>query len=183
MELGALVCTPRQPSCLFCPLATLCQARRLGLQDVIPRVAPKPRPAAVTEAAAVVYHQDRVLIVQRGPGRLWERFWEFPTIHVAGADPAGRSFGAPVTLADGVRRLTGIPVEIGPPMATLRFGVTHHRVTLTAHRARGNSAGTLQPGPGLIDARWVEPSRLSDYTFGSAGRRLIARINHGESRS
>ena len=32
------------------------------------------------------------------------------------------------------------------------------------------------PGPGLIDARWVEPERLGDFTFSSAGRRLIARI-------
>ena len=171
MELGALVCTPRQPRCLFCPLARHCQARRLGLQDAIPRSTPKPKPAAVTEAAAVVLHRGKVLIVQRGPGRLWEQFWEFPTIHVEGADPASRSFGAPVELAEGIRRLTGVRVEIGPPIATLRFSVTNHRVTLTAHRAQARS-GTLQPGPGLIDARWVEPARLSDYTFGSAGRRL-----------
>ena len=28
-----------------------------------------------------------------------------------------------------------------------------------------------RPGPGLVDARWVEPERLGDYTFSSAGRR------------
>ncbi len=181
MELGALVCTPRQPSCLFCPLAQHCQARRLGLQDVIPRSTPRPKPAAVTEAAAVVLRRGQVLIVQRGPGRLWEDFWEFPTIHVDGADPAGRSFGSPVELAEGVRRLTGVRVAIGPPIATLRFGVTHHRVTLTAHRATALS-GTLRPGPGLIDARWVEPERLSDYTFGSAGRRLVRGVVSGQLR-
>jgi A/G-specific adenine glycosylase len=176
MELGALVCTPRQPRCLFCPLANHCRARRLGLQDAIPLTTPRPRPAAVTEAAAVVRHQGKVLIVQRGPGRLWEQFWEFPTVHVDGADPAGRSFGTPVDLAEGVQRLTGVRVQIGPPITTLRFSVTHHRVTLTAYRARARSR-TLRPGPGLIDARWVEPARLGDHTFGSAGRRLIARIN------
>jgi A/G-specific adenine glycosylase len=171
MELGALVCTPRQPSCLLCPLSALCQARRLGLQDAIPVTTPKPPPAAVTEACAVVFRHGKVLIVQRGLGRLWERFWEFPTIHLAGADPAGRSFGSAVELADGVQRLTGIRADIGPPITTLRFSVTNHRVTLIAHRARARS-GTLEPGSGLIDARWVEPERLSDYTFSSAGRRL-----------
>ena len=54
MDLGAMVCTPRQPSCLFCPLAAICRARRLGLQDVIPRTTPKPPPTAVSEACAVV---------------------------------------------------------------------------------------------------------------------------------
>ena len=44
----------------------------------------------------------RVLIVRRGPGGLWEGFWEFPTVHVSAADPAGRSFGEAVDLAEGV---------------------------------------------------------------------------------
>jgi A/G-specific adenine glycosylase len=176
MELGALVCTPRQPSCLICPLSTPCRARRLGLQVAIPITTPKPPPDAVNEAAAVVVRQGRVLIVQRGPGRLWERFWEFPTIHVDGADPAGRSFGAPVELGDGIRRLTGIRAAVGSPITTIRFAVTRYRVTLIVHRAAARS-GTPEPGPGLIDARWVEPAALSDYTFGSAGRRLIAWIH------
>src|SRR5262249_49814961 len=94
MDLGAMVCTPRQPSCLLCPVAALCRARRLGLQDAIPQMTPKPPPAAVCEACAVVSRRGRILIVQRGLGRLWEQFWEFPTIHVAGPDPAARSFGS-----------------------------------------------------------------------------------------
>jgi A/G-specific adenine glycosylase len=176
IELGALVCTPRQPACLICPLATLCQARRLGLQDQVPRTAPKPPPLAVTEACAVILGQEKVLIVQRGPGRLWERFWEFPTIHLDGADPGGRSFGSAVSLAEGVHRLTGIQAQIGPPIITIRFSVTNHRARLIAHRATARLA-TPRPGLGLVDARWVELTRLGDYPFSSAGRRLIAQIN------
>jgi A/G-specific adenine glycosylase len=175
MDLGATICTPRQPSCLICPLASLCRARRAGLQDTIPLISPKPPPTAVAEACAVVGRRGRVLIVQRGPGRLWERFWEFPTVHVAGPDPAGRSFGVPVGLAEGVRRLTGITAEVGPPALTIRYGVTNYRVALDVSRGSADP-GRPEPGPGLIDARWVEPARLGDYTFSSASRRLIARI-------
>jgi A/G-specific adenine glycosylase len=178
MDLGAMVCTPRQPSCLLCPVASFCRARRLGLQDVLPRTTPKPPPTAVSEACAVVNRRGRILIVRRGPGRLWEHFWEFPTIHVAGPDPAGRSFGSPVTLAEGVRRLTGITADIESPSATLRFGVTNYRVSLEVSRGEARS-GTLKPGPGLVDARWVEPARLGEFTFSSASRRLIARLVGG----
>src|SRR5262249_55796601 len=148
MDLGAMICTPRQPSCLLCPVAASCRARRLGLQDVIPRTTPKPPPTAVSEACAVVHRRGRLLIVQRGPGRLWERFWEFPTIHRAGPDPAGRSFGSPVELAEGVRRLTGVAADIGPPSASIRFGVTNYRVTLEVSRGEARS-GSPEPGPGL----------------------------------
>jgi A/G-specific adenine glycosylase len=45
MDLGAGVCTPRNPSCLLCPLAALCAALAQGRQDVLPvKAAKKVRP-------------------------------------------------------------------------------------------------------------------------------------------
>ena len=174
MELGALVCTPRAPMCLVCPVAADCRARALGLQDALPVTTPKPPPLASAEASALVVRDGRVLIVGRGPGGLWEGFWEFPTVHVSGADPAGRSFGGgeAVGLAEGVRRLTGVRAEIGPVVHTLTYGVTRHRVRLDAHEARGLT-GPLTPGAGMARAAWVRPEDLAGYPFSAAGRRLI----------
>ena len=36
MELGALVCTPKNPRCSDCPVSALCAAREAGLQEEIP---------------------------------------------------------------------------------------------------------------------------------------------------
>ncbi len=36
MELGATVCSPRNPQCLICPVAASCSALSLGIQDQIP---------------------------------------------------------------------------------------------------------------------------------------------------
>ncbi len=173
IELGALVCTPRTPSCLVCPVAADCRARALGLQDALPVKAAKPPPLAVVEACALVAREDgRLLIVRRQPGGLWEGFWEFPTIHLAGADPAGRSHGGAVELGEGVLRLTGVRIRVGPLVQTIRFGVTKHRVELHAHDASA-IGGEPTPGPGLDRVAWVPPSRLGDHPFGAAGRRLI----------
>ena len=179
MELGALVCTPRAPMCLVCPVAADCHARALGLQDALPVTTPKPPPLAVAEACALVAREGRVLIVQRGAGGLWEHLWEFPTIHVSGADPAGRSFGESVDLAEGVFRLTGVRARIGAVVQTLNFGVTKHRVRLVAHAATAQATEPA-PGPGLIRALWESPERLTGYPFGSAGRRLAAGLARHE---
>jgi A/G-specific adenine glycosylase len=176
MELGALVCTPREPACLFCPVAKVCEARRLGLQDRLPETTPKPPPEAVTEAAVVVIRRGQVLIVQRGLGRLWEQFWEFPTLHLDGVDPAGRSFGPDVNPAEAIRRLTGMTIEIGPPVKTIIYSVTNHRVKQIVQLGKP-VRGNPKPGPGLIAVRWVDPGTLVEYTFSSAGRRLIAWLN------
>jgi A/G-specific adenine glycosylase len=171
MELGAVVCIPRAPLCLVCPLAAQCQARVLGIQEQLPVQTAKPPPLAVSEACALVTRGGRWLIVQRAAGGLWEHFWEFPTIHRAGADPAGRSFGEPVDLAEGVLRLTGVRARIGPLVTTVRSSVTRHRVALEVYRAVGlNDA--LSAGPGLARALWEAPEALSRYPFGSAHRRL-----------
>ncbi len=173
MELGALVCLPRNPLCLACPVAADCGARILGRQDALPVVADRPAPLEVAEACVVAIDAGRVLVVKRGPGVLWEGFWEFPTIHLAGPDPARRSFGVSVALDEGVRRITGVSTSVGPTATTLKFGVTKHRVTLAIHLARSLS-GDPDPAPGHVEAKWASLNELAALTMGSATRRVVA---------
>ena len=172
-ELGALVCVPRAPLCLACPVAADCRSRRDGVQDRIPVARAKVPPKEVAEACAVIARDGRYLVLKRGPGRLWEHFWEFPTLHVAGADPAGRSLGAELDRATGFERLTGVRVALDPAATSIRFGVTTHRVLLEVHPARW-LAGEPDPRPGWVEAAWVEPDRLADYPMSAATRRVVA---------
>jgi A/G-specific adenine glycosylase len=172
MELGALVCIPKKPLCLACPVAGECVSRKLGVQDRIPVASPKDPPKLVAEACALVEREGSMLIVKRGAGRLWEHFWEFPTIHVTGADPASRSTVGD-DLAEGVRRLTGIRASIGPVAKTVRFGVTNHRVTLEAHPASWVE-GEPAPGPGMVAAAWEPVETLGRHSMSSSSRQLVA---------
>jgi len=171
MELGALVCIPRTPLCLACPVSGECLSRKLGVQDRIPVASPKAPLKLVAEACALVEREGKILIVRRGAGQLWEHFWEFPTIHVAGPDPASRSLVGD-DLAEGVRRLTGIIASIGPVAKTVRFGVTSHRVTLEAHAASW-LGGEPIPGPGLVDAAWEPVEMLGRHAMSSSSRQLV----------
>lgn len=175
MELGATVCVPRGPTCLICPIASQCLARAGGLQDSLPRVAPRPSPTVVEEVCAVVERAGRWLMVRRAPGGLWEGFWEFPTLHQGGADPAGRAFDEPVNLAEGVERLTGVRIRPGRELASVRFSVTKYRVRLAAIAADGLDEAT-RPGPGLVEAGWFPASGLDALALGSATRKLRARL-------
>jgi A/G-specific adenine glycosylase len=175
MELGATVCAPKRPSCLVCPVAAECLARERGIQDLLPVKSPRAAPLTGSEACALVRRpgDGRVLIVQRGPGRLWADFWEFPTVHLSGADPAGRAFDPPLDLADGIERLTGIRVSLLAPLPSITYGVTRHRITLTPYRALPSSSEPPIPALGLVQAVWEAPERLPLYAFSAAGRKLI----------
>ena len=172
-ELGATTCTPRDPSCLICPIAAECLARALGLQDRLPLKTPKAPPLEVVEACALVRRDGRLLVVQRGPVGLWAGFWEFPTVHVSGADPAGRAPGRPEGLAEGVGRLTGVQVAEAGLACSVKFGVTKHRLTLNAYYGT-EADGAIIPDSGQYDSRFVSSDEIAGLVMGS-GVRKVAR--------
>lgn len=65
MDLGATICTPRNPRCLLCPLADPCEAREEGSPDRYPV---KPAKKAKPHRRGIAYWleaEDSVLLVRR----------------------------------------------------------------------------------------------------------------------
>jgi len=79
MELGATVCTPKDPSCQMCPVAASCAARELGRERELPLKIARPKPVRVEQKLLVIEKSGRILAWQRGPlsPRL-AGFWELP---------------------------------------------------------------------------------------------------------
>ena len=84
MELGALVCTPKNPDCAKCPLARACAARQDGTQEEYP-VKAKKKDLPVRKVTAVIVRdqQNNVLLVQNKDGGLLKGLWELPTVETA----------------------------------------------------------------------------------------------------
>ncbi|HMB48307.1 MAG TPA: A/G-specific adenine glycosylase [Afifellaceae bacterium] len=67
MDLGATICTPKNPACALCPLNADCRAMRTGTQLAFPRKAPKkPRPTRYG-SAFVARRADGAVLVRRRP--------------------------------------------------------------------------------------------------------------------
>ena len=85
MELGALVCTPRNPACGECPLAATCAARKKGTWADYPvRSERKPLPVRRQTAVIIRDADGRVLLVQNREGGLLKGLWELPTVESGG---------------------------------------------------------------------------------------------------
>lgn len=176
MDLGALVCTVSKPACLICPLADSCHARAAGLQDILPLKARPTPPTEVTEACALIDRHGRFLIIRRKPDTLWAGFWEFPTLHIEGPDPAARVQTPEAhTLANHLRTQNGLEVELLPVARTLRYVVTRYRVSLTVRHAH-YKGGKIRPGPGHDLAAWVPPAALDQYPLASPYRRIAREL-------
>ncbi len=106
MELGAVVCIPREPKCTYCPVRNWCQA-----DD--PRMLPIKRARQLTiatqEHRAWIVQGSKVLLTQsRGPR--WKGLWLLPALPSA------------------------MPPET-PALLTMRYAITRYIVQLFVHQA------------------------------------------------
>lgn len=82
MELGALVCTPKSPSCLTCPVMAMCAGRLAGKEESLPVKSKAKPPRPEFRACALVVGADgaSVLLRQRPATGLLAGMWEPPHV-------------------------------------------------------------------------------------------------------
>jgi A/G-specific adenine glycosylase len=169
MELGATVCSPRQPQCWVCPWAQQCLARQQGLQELLPEKARRLRVRRSLEAAVVIFHRGRFLIVRRSGQRLLNGFWEFPSTELRQKGSAAKM----------VARLAGeaygLNIESVEPLITVKHSITTRRIELQVFQAK--LAGGGMPRTNELDGRWVRLKDMNHYAFASASQRIVEALN------
>lgn len=69
MDLGATVCTPRNPSCGICPWADACKARALGVAADLPNKLAKVKIPTRFGTCFVAIRQDGAVLLERRPDK------------------------------------------------------------------------------------------------------------------
>ncbi len=104
MELGAVVCVPRDPHCGECPIAKHCEAFKHGTQNELPGKRTKPATIRLERTLLVIHQKDRILLA---PSPRVQGFWDLP-------EPF-----------DGAR--------IGVKLGQFRHAITHHNYVFTVY--------------------------------------------------
>ncbi len=169
MDLGAMICTPRDPRCQSCPLASLCLAHALGVEEerpVLPRKASAPH---YTVTAAVIRREGLVLIARRPQEGLLGGMWEFP----------GGKVDLGENLQDGLRREIheelDAAIEVGAELGVFKHAYTHFKVTLHAFYCQ-LAAGEPQPIE-ASELRWVQPDELRNFPMGKIDRQIASLLS------
>jgi len=168
MELGALLCTPREPRCEACPLSSCCQARRLGLQHKIPGRLVRPSEIEVQEAGVVIRRAHRVLLVQRPSTGRWAGLWEFPHDQVRPKENYAAAARRICQSAVGIK--TGSVNEL----LTLNHSVTRFRIRLTFFEAKYRNGKFRSKF--YSQGRWLSPAEVQSLPVSAPNRKLAAAI-------
>jgi len=172
MELGALVCTPRNPSCGNCPLAGECLALARGTVETRPSLPKAKPPVRIGMGTAVIVHKGLFFVQKRNPGGVWAKLWEFPGGQMKPGEPPEE------TMLREVREETGFEVESRGKLAVIKHSYTRYRVTMHAYLAEFPE-GVEPPAPRLTAAtasRWLPLGALAGLAFPTAMRKLMAAI-------
>ena len=86
MEMGATMCTPKNPKCLLCPVREGCMGFAQGIAQELPRKAKKKAQRVENRAVLLVFCDNRVLIVKRQE-KLLGGLFVFPDV-LEESDPA-----------------------------------------------------------------------------------------------
>ena len=150
MELGALVCTPRTPQCLLCPVREQCGAFAAGVQEKIP--APrKPKPTPLLKRwTFCIRRGDEWLIEQRPSRGRWAGLWQFVTIDAGKSAPTSKSVAGK------------LPVQVSEPK---RLGAVDHALTHRRYHFEAFTCEAAGSGPIVSDRprRWVSREQLTNY--------------------
>jgi A/G-specific adenine glycosylase len=184
MELGSLICTPRNPKCADCPLHALCPTHRGNWHDQIPAPRRQPCVEDVHEAAVVVVRGSKVLLRKCGPSERWSGLWDFPRFPLPSSANnrkhiKPRPLVAPQRAAEiirHVRQLTGVKITQPKHFAALRHSVTRFRIMLECYTGQCLTVGQARIPKSIInrksEMRWVDPADFEEYPLSVTGRKL-----------
>jgi A/G-specific adenine glycosylase len=169
MDLGATICTPRNPSCVSCPLRGLCKAKELGLQERLPVAKKRPLLSLKHMTAGIILDRKEKVLMVRDPPRDFSAVMEIPGGR--GCERNGRR-----GLARTVPERTQLSIRVGKKVASVRHAYTHFRVTFHVSRC------TIQRGrPKSPEGRrwdWVPVEKLRRLALSKAERKILDILSH-----
>ena len=171
MELGAMVCTPRQPKCHTCPIRKWCTTK-----GEAPRAAPHQRQSRKEIWCTLDHCEGQIRLVQR-PSRsslmagMWELPQGFPPVSDSNQSPGIAAKRRKIT-ADGASRGLQEKNEEAPkgrknnhdaPWRTFRHSITVTNYTVHVTRA---------PAPDA-KGKWIAIEKISDLPITGLTRKIL----------
>lgn len=158
MDLGATICTPKNPACTICPWMESCAARVRGDQQTFPRKIAKAEGRLRKGAAFVVIREDgHILLRTRADKGLLASMTEVPGSEWS-ADYRASTKAAPLANIKWLKAAE-----------TVRHVFTHFPLELTVYTAQAPARTKAPKG-----MRFVQLRALGDEALPSVMRKVIA---------
>lgn len=162
MDLGATICTPRNPRCSACPLQRRCLAFQSDMVDQLPERSTRSQPQSVRHHVLAISRSGRWVLRQRPKNGLWAGMWELPSVENQMKPTA-------LSLKQWIHDNLGLTVTTPARLCTFKHRLTHRLVEFVLWVAVAD-AGRLRPSIG----QWCTPTQISKVPLANPQRRAVA---------
>lgn len=174
MELGALICTPKNPKCEACPVAKWCAARAQNKQNHIPFRAKKAAPTPLFDVCAFVLNDFGEVLLRKRPenARWWQGMWELPrTTRLEGETDES----ALARLSDEL----DLGLQTEGEIARIKHGVTRYAISLGCFEARSSRIASRIEGECV---QWATFAKARELALPSSMRMLLEKLEKREGK-
>ena len=161
MDLGATVCTPKRPDCDCCPLESLCQARRQGLEQALPLKGQRKEIPTKKQVALVIECHGAFLVRRRPLSGMLSGLWEFPSRLLSAEQAPGQVASELLKEGGETTPLT----EVG----RVSHAYSHFRVEITVMYATVDAVGLVSES----EDRWLTLAELSLLALHGAHKKIV----------
>ncbi len=166
MELGATLCTPKNPHCLACPVRKSCDAHAQGDAQSLPIKKKRTKQTKMRSVAAWVERDGKILVVRRPEEGLMAGLWELP-----GGDIEPKQEGKE-HVARVLRERVGIEILRSESVGQIEHLFTHRRLKLEIFRSAIAPESRVQRD-GYVAHRWVKPAALLELAHAGSTRKAL----------
>lgn len=167
MELGALICTPTSPKCIACPVYGQCCAAQRGIQNELPIKKKKLAVKEVELEVALVWNDDKVLIMKRPQDGLLASLWAFPSaVREKGWEPGSN-------IIEVLEEEYGIIVDDITYVFDAQHVFTHLKWNMKVYDCKLSSKVVLE----YPQVQWVTLDEIGNYAIPTAFMKVLRKIN------
>lgn len=168
MEIGALICKPRNPLCQQCPIQPWCRAYQ-GKQILeFPHKVKREATPQYRIAVGVVYKNGRVLITRRQPNGLLGGLWEFP----GGKIKKGEK--AKAACVREIKEEVNLTVKVDAHLCLVKHAYTHFKIRMDVFCCSYLAGRVKLNGP--VDHRWIKLNQLENFPLPKANHKFLANL-------
>ncbi len=168
MELGAMICKPRNPGCTACPVKFGCLAYQSGRVADFPRKIKRKATPEYRIAVGIVFKNGRVLITRRKPEGLLGGLWEFPGGKIRKGEMAETA------CIREIKEEVNLTVGIDSHLSHVRHAYTHFKIRMEVFCCSHVSGRVRLNGP--ADHRWIKLEQLQNYPFPKANHKFLSQL-------
>jgi A/G-specific adenine glycosylase len=158
MDLGSMLCIPKDPQCPRCPLRYLCKAKASGTPERYPSKVAKKKIPHITAISAVIQKDGRVLLNKRPPNGLLGGLWEFPNWKIE------EKRRLRLRLRNHIKKEMGMNVEVKESIGVFHQTFSHFKLTLHVYHC--------QALDGKTNRKWVPLKNLPLLPMSRVHRRI-----------